>query len=78
MVVLFDAVAEAGVLARLPGSTEEVAGDLGLDARALRVVLDALSAWEVVERRGEAYDLGAQEPDPVASASLHHHARALR
>jgi hypothetical protein len=78
MVLLFDAVAEAGVLTRLPGTADEMAKDLNLDAHGLRVVLDALSAWGVVERQGASYALGAGVPDGEAAARLRHHARALR
>jgi hypothetical protein len=78
MVLLVDAVAEAGVVPRLPGTAEEVAADLGLDPHALRVVLDALGAWEIVERQGGTYVLGPAAPDDATTAGLRHHARALR
>ena len=78
MVMLFDAAAEAGVLVRLPGTAEEVAGDLGLDPHGLRVVLDALAAWGIVERQGTGYSVGPQAPDAAAAAGLRHHARAIR
>lgn len=81
MVLLFDAVAGSGVLGALPGTAEEIAGRVGLDANGLRVVLDALGAWRIVERDsggGGRYALGADAPDDGLAASLRHHARALR
>jgi SAM-dependent methyltransferase len=79
MVVLVDAAAGSGALAALPGTAEDLAGRLGLDAHALRVVLDALGAWGVVRRDGEGrYGLGPQAPDADGIAQLRHHARAVR
>ena len=78
MVLLFDAIAEAGVLSRLPGTAAEVAGELDLDAHGLRVVLDALCAWDVVEREAGTYRLGPQAPDAPSTAAIRHHGRALR
>lgn len=75
MVVLFDALAGAGALTALPGTAADVAGRLGLDAHALRVALDALSAWGVVVREDDRYGLDADAP---GSASVRHHARAVR
>lgn len=78
MVVLFDALAEAGVPSRLPGTAADVAADLDLDPHSVRMVLDALCAWEIVERQEGIYLLGPQAPDPDSAAHLRHHARALR
>ncbi|MGH9266299.1 MAG: hypothetical protein ACRD1D_16570, partial [Acidimicrobiales bacterium] len=79
MVLLFDAAARSGALAALPGTAEEIAGRLGLDGHGLRVVLDALGAWGVVQRDdagGGRYALGAGAPDAGLAAGLRHHARA--
>jgi SAM-dependent methyltransferase len=79
MVLLVDLAVGSGALAALPGTADDVAGRLGLDPRALRVVLDALGAWGVVERDGDGrYAPGAGAPDTDGLASLRHHARAIR
>jgi SAM-dependent methyltransferase len=79
LVVLVDAAAGAGVLDALPGTPEGLAAPLGLDVHGVRVVLDALVAWGVVERRGDgAYAVGPQAPGPDRLAGLRHHARAIR
>lgn len=79
MTLLVDAAAGAGVLAALPGTDDDLAASLGLDAHALRVLLDALSAWGVVVRDGDGrYALGPDAPGPDATATLRHHSRALR
>jgi SAM-dependent methyltransferase len=79
MVVLLDAVAGAGVLQALPGTAAEIAGRLGLDARGVRVALDALGAWGVVVRSPDGrYGRGPEAPSADQAASLRHHARAVR
>lgn len=80
MVVLVDAAAGSGLLAALPGTADDLAGRLELDPRAVRVVLDALGAWGVVERDADSdtYRLGADAPDADGIASLRHHAQAVR
>jgi len=85
MVVLFDALAASGALAALPATAEEavtaegVAVTAGLDGHAVGVVLDALTAWDVVGRDASGrYALGSQAPDADTAAGLRHHARALR
>ncbi len=80
MMVLFDAVAGAGVFAELPGTADDLAAALGLDPHALRVALDALRAWGIVERDdGEGrYAIGPQAPSPGATAAIRQHARAVR
>ena len=79
MTVLFDAVAGAGVLDRLPGTAAELAGSLSLDAHGLRVALDALTAWGIVARDGDGrYTAGPAAPDTQDAAVIRHHARAVR
>jgi len=79
LTVLVDAVAGAGVLDRLPGTAEEIAQALNLDAHSLRVMLDALVPWAVVERDDDGrYLLGPGAPPPHAVATIRHHARSLR
>ena len=78
MVVLVDAAAGSGLLAALPGTAEELAGPLDLNPHAVRVTLDALGAWGVVERDdGGRYRLGPEAPEGDGIASLRHHARAV-
>ncbi len=79
LTLLFDAAAGGGVLGALPGTAADVAGRLDLDPHGVRVVLDALIPWEVVERDADrSYRPGPQMPSPDAAFSLRHHARALR
>jgi len=79
MTVLFDAVAASGTLSALPGTAEDLATRLGLDAHSLRVALDALSAWEVVQRHPDGtYTSGPAAPSEEAALTLRHHARAIR
>jgi SAM-dependent methyltransferase len=79
MLVLFDAAAGQGVLDALPGSADGVAASLGLDAHAVRVVLDALTAWRLVAREGDGrYALGPGAPARDVAAQWRHHARAIR
>lgn len=79
MALLIDAAAATGLLDALPGTAAELASSRGLDPHAVRVVLDALSVWEVVERDGEGtYRAGSAAPAADQVASLRHHARALR
>lgn len=79
MVLLYDAAVSNGVLDGLPGSPAALAADLGLDAHALRVVLDGLALWDIVVVDTDGvYALGPAAPDTDATAVLRHHARAIR
>ncbi len=81
MTVLFVAVARTGVFAQLPGTADDLAASLGLDPNGLRVVLDALRAWGIVEqdRSGDGrYAMGPEAPGPEAAATIRQHARAIR
>lgn len=79
MVLLHDATAEAGILDRLPGTPSEIAQALNLDEHAVRVLLDALTAWQVVVRlHGGGYAKGGGAPEGGRAAALRHHARSLR
>ena len=77
MVVLFNVASEAGVLARLPGTAAEVAAELDLDGHAVRVVLEALAAWSIVQVTNSVWSLGPEAPSADAAAVLGHHARSL-
>jgi 2-polyprenyl-3-methyl-5-hydroxy-6-metoxy-1,4-benzoquinol methylase len=79
LVLLVDAAADAGLLETLPGTAPDLAGRLGLDATAVRVVLDALVAGELVIREeGDRYVAGPAAPHADEVAVLRHHARAIR
>lgn len=79
LVAAFDAAAEAGLFEELPATPAEVAGRLGLDERAVRILLDALSAWGVVEELDGSYSTRpGWPPERGEAAVLRHHARALR
>lgn len=79
MILLCDIAASTGVLGELPGTAEAVAARLALDPQAVRVVLDALAAWDIVSPGADqAYAKGGNAPTEDAIASIRHHARALR
>ncbi len=77
--LLYEMAADAGILARLPGSAADLAAALDLDPRAVRIVLDALAVWNVVGAGADGvYGWGRDSPDAAASAVLRHHGRAIR
>ena len=79
LVVLLDVATETGLLDALPGRPADLAERLGLDGRGVRILLDALGAWNVVVADGEGtYGPGPGAPDDAARPVLHHHARAVR
>lgn len=66
------------LLARQPLSAESIAAHLGADLRAITVVLDALSAMEVLEKKDRLYRtspaaacLSADAPDSIHPMLLH-------
>jgi hypothetical protein len=78
LVALLDAAYTTDLGDALPGSAEEIAERSELDADAVRVVLDALTTFGVVERDGDSYRWTGQPPSPGHVAVTRHHARALR
>lgn len=79
LVVLLDVATETGLLDALPGRPGELAERLGLDGSGVRILLDALGAWDVVLADGEGtYAPGPGAPDEQARPVLYHHARAVR
>lgn len=78
MTLLYDAVREAGVLATLPVTAAGAASALGLDAGAIRMVLDALTVWGAVVREDGRYRLGPEAPNDDEAATLGLHARSMR
>jgi 2-polyprenyl-3-methyl-5-hydroxy-6-metoxy-1,4-benzoquinol methylase len=82
MVVAFDAAANLGLIDSLqqtPATPDDLAASLGLDEHAVRVVLEELSVWQVVRSLDDGrFTPGKAWPQAPATASLHHHARAIR
>ena len=79
MLLLHDTAASTGILAALPGTASELGAALGLDPGSVRVILDALAVWDVVEiGRDGRYSAGPALPPPVTAAVWRHHARAIR
>lgn len=76
--LLWDVAARLGILAGLPGTPAEVAGRTGLDAHAVRVLLEALGGLGMVSSAGSAYTLTENGDDGAAAATVAHHARAVR
>ena len=78
MTLLYDAAREAGVIAMLPATADDAAAASGLDASAVRMVLDALTVWGAVVRDDGRYRLGPEAPDDDEAATLGLHARSMR
>lgn len=79
MVLGYDAARETGILTGLPATPDELAGRLGLEARAVRAVLEELAVWSIVEREGEErYGAGPAAPAETEDAVLRQHAAVIR
>lgn len=79
MVLLVDAADEAGLLAAVPATPEDMSGRLGLDAHAVTVVLEALACSGVVRKAADGrFEPGPAWPGAEASAVLTHHASCLK
>lgn len=79
LALLYDAAAAAGVLDGLPGTADQLAVHLGLDRQALRVLLDALVTWGVVEHGDNGrYLPGTAVGGADEAAVIRHHAGAIR
>lgn len=77
--LLYDLASGAEILTALPASPDELASRLGLDPHAVRVVLDALAVWDIVDADPSGtFGLGHGAPGPDAAAVLRHHGRAIR
>lgn len=78
-IVLVDAAIDAGVLAALPGTVDDVARRAGTDTTATGVVLQALEVWDVVvPDDAGAYHLGPRAPAEGEDAVIHQHADVIR
>lgn len=78
LVATFDAAAEVGLFEELPATPAEVAARLGLNERAVRILLGALSVWGVVEELDGSYSLRPGWSYWGDAATLRHHAQVLR
>jgi hypothetical protein len=79
LIAAFDVAAEIGLFEALPATPTEAAARLGLDERAVRILLDALSVWGVVEEFDGGYSMRpGWPPDQGEAAVLRHHAQVLR
>ncbi len=76
-VLLCDAAAESGLLEALPAPADEAADAIGAQHRAVRVALDALATFGLVERRAGAYH-AVVTLDNEERAALAHHANVIR
>lgn len=78
-VVLTDVAVGTGLLDALPDTPSGAARHLGLDPHAVRVLLEALGEWDVVEPDPQGrYGPGPSSPTREEAAVLHHHARVIR
>lgn len=73
-VILTAAAIRHDVFDGIPGTEQQIAKRAGLDAHAIRVLLDALTVWEVIDREGEIYSAGAEFPSPEDQVVLQQHA----
>lgn len=82
MLLLFDAVCQSRLddaLADGSATSADLASRLGLSAGAVRVVLEALTAWSIVRgHKGGRFGPGACWPGRPSTAALRHQARAVR
>lgn len=77
--LLYDAAADAGLLAALPDSAEALSVKLNLDGRAVQILLDALAVWDLVTvAENGHYGRGSRMPNAEEDAVLRHHGRAVR
>lgn len=77
--LVYGAASDAGVLAALPGTAAEVAAASGAYDQAVRVVLDALEAWDIVASNGDGrYERGPAWPEGGEGLGLLQQARFIR
>lgn len=76
-VVLTNVADDAGLLDRLPATAADLAGELDLDSHSVRVVLEALTVWDVVAHTDGAFAPGSQFPDESDRHQLRQHAQFL-
>ena len=76
-VLLSDAAAASGLLDALPATPDGAATSIGARPHAVRVVLEALATFGLVEHRGGAYH-AVMAFDDEERAALAHHANVIR
>jgi hypothetical protein len=83
-VILTHLASDAGLLDRLPGTADALAapdpegGDAGLDPHSVRVVLEALTVWEVVTVDGDGrFTAGPELPGEAERHQLRQHAQFI-
>ena len=76
--VLLTSLADSGgLLDRLPATTAELAEQLKLDPKSIRMNLEALTAWEVVESTDGKFAAGPEFPDDRDRLLIRRHAQVL-
>lgn len=79
LVVTYGAAVESGLMDALPGTAEDLSQRLGLHPHSVRVLLDALGAWDVVRQESDVrYVSGPDAPAGDDAMTLLHHARAVQ
>lgn len=79
LVVAYEAATASGLLSGLPATPGQLAERLSLDERAVRILLEDLAVWNVVEPGSDgSYRPGASAPGPVEAAMLRQHAVVIR
>ncbi len=76
-VLLCDAAASTGLLEALPGAPDDAAEAVGARPHAVRVTLEALATFGLVEHRGGTYH-AVVAFDAEERAALAHHANVIR
>lgn len=77
-VILTAAAIRTGLFAALPGTELEVASRSGQDSHSTRVLLDALTSWDVVERADHTYTEGSAFPSVADQTTIQQHARFMQ
>jgi 2-polyprenyl-3-methyl-5-hydroxy-6-metoxy-1,4-benzoquinol methylase len=78
LVVIYAAAAETGLLGALPGTPSELAARARLDEGAVRITLEALAAFGIVEVTESRYVRTSEAADVDDDIALRHHAWVIR
>ncbi len=76
-VLLTNLADSAGLLDRLPATAAELAAQLNLDPKSIRINLEALAAWQVIESTDGNFAAGPEFPTDSDRQLIHQHARVL-
>lgn len=77
-VVVTSIADDARILDQLPGTPAEIAAELGLDDKSVRVILEALTVWGAVIERDGHFAPGPDLPDESDRQLLRQHSQFLR